>query len=151
MWCKGRHSRWSRPAAELFQSETQAGSTWVISHQFSRFKGKTKTEYGLKKKKSGSLEAKTCTLAVYCYHLSVDCRQFHHYLDDQKYICGRVGDGEDGWFGCCGRIHTISVMFQVVFKLFRVQVTVEILRYLQRKKKHFTWENQKNHLLLSFC
>lgn len=66
------------------------------------------------------------------------------HLDDQVNIWRRVGDGEDGGPGQGGGIHVRRVRFQEIFKLLRVEIIVEVLRYLcvcggrESKVKHFT-------------
>lgn len=55
---------------------------------------------------------------------------YYYYLDDQVYVWRGIRDGEDGRPGQGGLIHTGSVKFQEIFKLFRVQITVEVLCYL---------------------
>lgn len=73
------------------------------------------------------------------------CCGFHYYLDDQVDIWGRVGDGEDRRSGQGGLINMWHVRFQEIFKLFWVQITVEVLWYLEgdRDEKHmrgyFCW------------
>ena len=58
----------------------------------------------------------------------------HCYLDDQVDIWGGVGDGEDGRSGQGGVIHMWRVNFQVVLKMFWVQVTVKVLWYLEEDR-----------------
>lgn len=68
-----------------------------------------------------------------------------YYLDDQVDVWGRVGDGEDGRSGQRGLIRVRSVRFQEVFKLVRVQITVEVLWYLEGDgdEEFNFWEPEK--------
>lgn len=87
------------------------------------------------KDSTGYKKAFYSTIATYC---------FHYYLDYQVDIWGRIGDGEDGRPSQGGLIHMRSVRFQEVFKLFWVEITVEVLWYLEGDTKCFGcfyWHN----------
>lgn len=60
---------------------------------------------------------------------------FHPYLDDQVDVWRRVRDGEDAGSGQRGRSRMRRVRLQEVSKLLRVQIKVEVLRYLEGNQR----------------
>lgn len=123
------------------EKEMQRQNRTELQGMWNRFGSRTKLFKARRK------IAESC---YFCYILFLAyfrrCYGFHFYLDDQVDVWGRVGDGEDGGSGLCGLIHMWSVSSQEVFKLFWVQITVEVLWYLEgdRNEKFNFWEPEKN-------
>lgn len=68
------------------------------------------------------------------------------YLNDQVDIWRGVGDGKDGRPGQSGGVHVRGVRFQEIFKLFRVEIVVKVLRYLRAGGKR-----SKDRHLFEYC